>query len=67
MKPEWNDAPDWANYLAMDMDGNWYWYENAPSIEGANDDVWSFDQGKIERIEIEYPNWKESLEQRPIV
>ena len=26
-KPDWEDAPDWANWLAQDMDGEWYWYE----------------------------------------
>jgi hypothetical protein len=29
-KPSWSDAPKWANYLAMDGDGRWYWYEREP-------------------------------------
>jgi hypothetical protein len=30
MKPDWKDAPEWANWLAMDEDGDWYWYSSAP-------------------------------------
>ena len=30
MKPSWNNAPEWANYLAMNRDGEWYWHMNAP-------------------------------------
>ena len=29
-KPSWFTAPDWANYLAMDPSGDWYWYEFEP-------------------------------------
>jgi len=28
--PDWDDAPEWANYVAMDVDGNWFWFENEP-------------------------------------
>ncbi|AVO23690.1 hypothetical protein [Xanthomonas phage XPP1] len=30
MKPNWLDAPEWANFLAMDTDGAWVWYEKHP-------------------------------------
>lgn len=30
-KPDWEDAPDWAEWLAQDKDGEWYWYEQKPS------------------------------------
>ena len=29
-KPSWDDAPEWANYLAMDCRGAWYWFEKKP-------------------------------------
>ena len=29
-KPDWNNAPEWADYLAQDHDGIWYWYEEKP-------------------------------------
>lgn len=27
---DWNLAPDWARYAAMDKDKTWYWYEERP-------------------------------------
>lgn len=30
MKPDWKDAPEWANWLAMDGDGRWNWYNCEP-------------------------------------
>lgn len=30
MKPNWKDTPEQANWLAMNGDGNWYWYEVEP-------------------------------------
>lgn len=35
MKPDWKDAPDWANWLAMDADGEWWWYERKPEFFGS--------------------------------
>lgn len=32
MKPDWKDAPEWANYLAMDKDGEWYWFSSEPKL-----------------------------------
>lgn len=32
-KPNWEDAPDWANWLAKDHDGVWYWYDVIPDLE----------------------------------
>jgi hypothetical protein len=29
-KPDWKDAPDWANHLAQDGNGGWWWYKNKP-------------------------------------
>ena len=30
MKPSWDEAPVWANWLAMDRDWQWNWYEQEP-------------------------------------
>ena len=30
--PAWKDAPLWAQWLARDFDGEWYWYENKPIL-----------------------------------
>jgi hypothetical protein len=34
MKPDWKDAPEWANWLAQDKDGHWYWFEKLPWLDG---------------------------------
>lgn len=34
MKPDWKDAPEWANWLAMDDNGSWNWYEHEPEFDG---------------------------------
>ena len=31
-KPNWEDAPRWAKYLAMDEENSWYWYEYTPEF-----------------------------------
>lgn len=62
-KPIWDDAPEWANYLAMDSNGRWCWYENEPSkIYG---DEWAPCAGKIEEALSPYDAWENSLEPRP--
>lgn len=33
-KPSWDDAPEWANWLAMDEDGDWYWHKKEPYFNG---------------------------------
>ena len=33
MKPSWDDAPEWAQWLAMDEDGRWWWYEEKPVLQ----------------------------------
>ena len=31
MPQTWDNAPRWANWLAMDADGRWHWFENEPT------------------------------------
>lgn len=61
-KPDWGDAPDWAQYLAMDEDGEWYWYEDEPSKRGGEiNGYWhSTEKHKIATI-----YWQDTLEARP--
>lgn len=62
--PYWMDAPEWANWLAQDCDGVWFWYENEPhqgprwwhSIGGQNEEVY---------FPRDIPNWQENKFQRP--
>lgn len=31
-KPDWKDAPEWANWLVQGRDSAWYWFENVPEV-----------------------------------
>jgi len=59
-KPDWKDAPDWANYLAQDISGGWWWYQKKPRLM---DDSWGFGN-QHERANI-ITTWRETLESRP--
>ena len=61
MKPEWKDAPEWANYLAMDSDGEWFWYESPPGI-GLK--CWRVSEGACSNAGTEQ-HWRETKEARP--
>ena len=34
--PDWSQAPDWANWYAIDADGQRWWHELEPSITTIN-------------------------------
>ncbi len=61
MKPSWNNAPDWANYLAQDDDGNWHWYESEPNWSEADAEWLTF--GKYELAPVKIGNG--TMERRP--
>lgn len=61
-------APKWANYLAADPDGVWYWFEKEPSpFEDGyrSEHCWQVDGGKFGRVFRAPPPWRDSLHQRP--
>lgn len=37
----WNDAPEWAQWLATDKEGA-HWYEEEPDIDVLDDDNWEY-------------------------
>lgn len=61
MKPSWDDAPDWAQWLAMDSLGHWYWYEIKPVDYGG---YWAT-SGKCAYVKNQPASYKDSLEPRP--
>jgi antitoxin component of MazEF toxin-antitoxin module len=70
----WDKAPEWAQWAAMDADGEWAWYSHEPSMveKGLNNsfDQWLIDGGTAERLcrGFSFPpctNWKESKRKRP--
>jgi len=44
-KPDWDDAPEWANYVAQDHDNTWWWYEKEPEYDGHG--AWNMDTGDV--------------------
>lgn len=63
-KPEWSDAPEWANWLAQDEDGEWWWFEGEPKLD--SDCFYCHskreDQASIGRV---LGDWRNTLERRP--
>lgn len=66
-KPSWADAPDWAEWLAQDQRGDWYWYQVEPEAD-LNVDEWCNEGGRLcEAVDCgePNPNWRTTLERRP--
>lgn len=61
-RPDWKDAPEWANWVAQDGDGEWWWFQNKPTLY--HNDVWRADGGKSFRA-TPFPKATASLEPRP--
>ena len=62
MKPDWKDAPEWANYLARDSDGEWWWYETEPVADDAG---WWGTTDKTQICNPPKQEWNKSLEKKP--
>lgn len=64
MKPNWEDAPEWAQWLAQDANGQWYWYSTRPiRHKGA----W-FNGHDLSRFAGDWmrnKKWYDTLERRP--
>lgn len=64
-QPDWDKAPEWAKWWAMDADEECYWFENEPEIESV---TWfPINVSEVGRApSFDYTgNWKESLRERP--
>jgi hypothetical protein len=66
--PDWAAAPWWANWLAQDEDGEWFWFGGLPT---AGIDSWRDDDEESEIIAagvgFENKNWRDTLQQRPAI
>ena len=60
-KPNWKYAPKWANYVALDIDGDWSWFQNEPEY---SDGVWNTEGGCHETVNRLREDAMNSLEQR---
>ena len=63
-KPDWKDAPEWANYLSMNRDGWWWWHELMPTIF-ENCYEWVQVEGYARACPIDDDDWRDTLERRP--
>lgn len=61
--PDWADAPEWANFWAVDDNGRCFWYEYKPTL-GIR--IWLAERGNNE-ISKQYPGWRNTLQERPRV
>ena len=64
MRPNWQNAPEWANWVAMDKCGDWFWFEEKPLKD-------QFRWVEIKNSKYEFAEddveWDESLEKRPLI
>lgn len=60
MKPDWKDAPEWANYMARDKDGEWRVFEVEPTLDTARN-IWLPNQGLHQPLR----HWTVTKERRP--
>jgi hypothetical protein len=63
MKPNWSDSPAWAQYLAMNYDGTWYWYKEKPTLTFS---WWKSTDHLIKHAEVITEDWRDTLEERPV-
>ena len=64
-QPDWSQAPEWANWWAMDADRDCYWFENKPETMSV---TWlPFDASDVKPTpSFGYTgDWRESLRKRP--
>ena len=63
IKPSWKDAPEWATWRATERDGHIRYWLNRPTVS----EYWErwIDGTSGKRTNIEYVDWRETLEQRP--
>lgn len=60
---DWSQAPEWAEYVAMDEDGEWYWFEKKPVLGSS---IWRNTLGRSSFYEVIDASWRDSLQQRPV-
>lgn len=61
---DWSKAPRWADWLARDADGDWYWYVNRPVM---GEKVWTPHRDERYQVAPAFHNpasWENTLECR---
>lgn len=66
IRPLWDHAPEWANWLAQDASGYWIWFEEKPVLQKS---IWWAAKGNTQicfgKENIISHDWRETLEKRP--
>ena len=67
--PPWSEAPEWANWLAMNPNGKWGWH-NAKPVKGAQKWLWHATDSWSRTArgyvsDVHGRGWAETLEPRP--
>ena len=62
---DWNEAPEWANFVTQDECGAIWWHEDKPVayVGGWQGGVW--DHGGRTKLAVCMTDWKYSLKKRP--
>lgn len=69
MTPHWVDAPEWAQWLAQDEDGQWHWFQDKPEAMACGE--WltltggDYKKSEWARTTPNYRKWTNTLEARP--
>jgi hypothetical protein len=75
-KPNWQNAPAWAQYWAVDPDGVAYWHQSKPRVcrdilgDGSAVNGWYCDDADLVRFRVDIklenvPDWTKTLQTRP--
>lgn len=72
-KPDWDNAPDWAEYWAVDENGRAYWYKGKP-VSTRSPRFWFIECDQPQRYQHDHaadinpcPLWKQTLQRRPFL
>lgn len=64
-KPSWEQAPNWANWLVLEHDGSWWWFEKKPRFGWHNLQWEKSSDCKSSTAYFTEQTRLESLEERP--
>ena len=65
LKPNWDKAPEWAEWWAVDENGQCYWYKRKPYLSRI-DKYWNYPDLDCKAELVIIDGWKESLQERPL-
>lgn len=65
-KPSWKDAPEWAEWMAQDPCGEWWFYDVKPCGDGGEwDSAVHSDRETVASDGFVLGSWRDTLEKRP--